>query len=87
MFFLLVYVDDIIIPSTFASMVDTIINSIHAKFELNDLGNIINFLGMEVTTGDDYLLPNQRKYIQYIIPKVGLSEASTIITCMIGTFL
>lgn len=81
---LLVYVDDIVITGSSTSMVELVIASINDKFKLKDLGSHNYFLGIEVTTGDDYLIRNQKKYVQDLISNVGLSNANpfpTPITC------
>lgn len=82
---LLVYVDKIVIIGTSHELVEIVITSINDKFKLKDLGSLIYFLGMEVYTCDDYLLLSQKKYIQELISKVGLSNASIFPTPMAGT--
>lgn len=42
---------------------------------------------MEVTTSYDYLLLNQKKYVQELLLKVGILEMSTFSTPMIGNCL
>lgn len=70
-----------------AALVDNVIKSIKVQFKLKDLGSLNYFLGMKVTFIDDYLLLNQKKYVQELIAKVGLTEMSCFLTPMSGTCL
>lgn len=82
---LLVYVDDIVITSSSTDIVEHVITSINAQFKLKDLGNLNYFLGMEVSTSDDYLLVYQNKYIQEMLSKVGLSDTNGFPNSMTST--
>lgn len=79
---LLVYVDDIDIIGTYASLVDDAIKSINAQFTLKDLDSLNYFLALEVVSTVDYLLLNQEKYVKDLINKVGTSELSIFPTSM-----
>lgn len=74
---LLVYVYDIVITCTSSILVDAVIQSIHAQFKLEDLGSLNYFVGIEVTSGDDYLLLNQKTYVHELLLKVGISDMTS----------
>ncbi|KAL8153731.1 LOW QUALITY PROTEIN: hypothetical protein V2J09_011491 [Rumex salicifolius] len=69
--FLLVYVDDIIVTSSSASVV---IAQLRAKFALKHLGCLSYFLGVKVHPTPDGLFPCQRKYITDLLAKAGMSD-------------
>lgn len=83
--FLLVHVHDIVITGTSASLIENVIQSTIVEFKLKDLGSLNYFLGMEVWISEDYFLLNQRKYVQDLISKVVLCEASSFPTPLTGT--
>lgn len=84
---LLVYVDDIVITGTSSILVDEVIKSIYAHFKLKDLGSINYFLGMEVTSGEDYLLLNQKKYVHELLLKIGVSVMPNLLSHSHGRYL
>lgn len=57
------YVDDIVITDTSTAMINSVIKYINDKFKLTDLSSLNYFLRMEVTSGDDCVLLNQKKYV------------------------
>lgn len=83
-FFVLLFtlVDDIAIKGTSTSLVESVITSINAQFTLKDRGNLNYFLGIEVTSCDYYLLLNQKKYVQDLNMKVGITDLSSFPTPM-----
>lgn len=85
--FLLVYVDGNVVTSSYSYAILDVIHSINNETKLKDLGGLNYFLNIEVTTTDNYLLLNQKKYIQEIIEKLGLTEASSFPTPMTDPFL
>lgn len=85
--FLLVYVDDTIVTGSSASTISAVIQPINQEFKLKDLGNLGYFMGMEVLATDDYLVLNQKKYVQDIVNKLGLTDSSVFPTPMIGICL
>lgn len=50
---------------------------------MKDLGSLNYFLGMEVTSGDDCLLLNEKKYVQALLTKLGVSEMTSFPTPML----
>lgn len=68
--FLLVYVDDNRVTGNSSSIISDVFHSINKEFKQNDLGSLNDFLDMEVTDSDNYLLLTQRKYVQAFIEKL-----------------
>lgn len=65
-------------------MVDDVIISFDAQFKLKDFPSLNYFLGVKVTSSDDYLLPNQKKYVHDLLTKVVVFELvsfPTLMTC------
>lgn len=84
---LLVYVDDIVITCTSTNLVSDIIDYINVQFKLKDLDSLNYFIGMEVTYGDDFILLNQKKYVQELLEKVGIAYQYNFPTLMNDTCL
>jgi len=47
---------------------------------LNDLGHAGQFLGLEITTGSDYLFLNQKRFIQTVLNQFGMADCNSVST-------
>lgn len=85
MFYILVYVDDIVITSSNPTKLSALITMLHNQFALKDLGNLNYFLGIQVdcTPPPPSLLLRQTKYINDLFTKVNMSAAKPQPTPMI----
>lgn len=70
---LLVYVDDILITVTSATLIQDVKNFIDKEFHIKDLGEVHFFLGIEVSRSDSGIFINQRKYVLDLLSEAGLS--------------
>ena len=66
-FYLLVYVDDILLTGSNSTLLQRLIVLLSSEFKLRDLGSIHFFLGIEVKSTSMGLLLNQHKYTLDII--------------------
>ncbi|KAL1318125.1 hypothetical protein AAHE18_15G183500 [Arachis hypogaea] len=83
--YILCYVDDIIMTSNDAIEIDNMILKLHNTFTLKDLGPLSYFLGIEVHWNNTSQLHlSQTKYITDLLSKLGMSEASAMLTPMIS---
>ncbi|KAG8492704.1 hypothetical protein CXB51_010346 [Gossypium anomalum] len=57
---LMAYVDDIVITGSSCQCVDNVLQQLHAKFALKDMGQLYYFLGIEVQTSSQGLFLNQK---------------------------
>lgn len=74
--YLLIYVDDIIIAAKSNNEIEAAKNFIASKFEIEDLGEVKQYLGLEVTkTTDGFYAISQSKYIRSVIADFGLEKA------------
>lgn len=74
--YLLIYVDDIIIAAKSKEVIDQIKTSIQKQIDIQDLGYINHYLGMEVTKDTDgiyYLC--QSTYINQVVREFGLGDS------------
>lgn len=74
--YVLVYVDDLIVASEDDRMIKNLVEVLEQNFEINSLGDIRFYLGIEVerdAEGDFFI--NQRKYINHVVDSAGLTDA------------
>lgn len=80
---ILVYVDDILVTGDSHTEVLAVIEVLHTKFKLKNLGDVHYFLGIEVTrSGSDYVL-SQKKYINELLLKTKMDESNACSTPMV----
>ena len=72
---LLLYVDDIIITGSNSQLIQSVITTLNAAFDLKDMGRLSYFLGLQITyksNGDLFI--NQAKYTKDLIHKAGMDD-------------
>jgi histone deacetylase 1/2 len=73
---MLIYVDDIIVASSFSAATDALLKALSGEFALKVLGNLHYFLGIEVHQVDDGIVLSQAKYAQDVLSRVGMTHCS-----------
>uniref|UniRef100_A0A2N9H347 Reverse transcriptase Ty1/copia-type domain-containing protein n=1 Tax=Fagus sylvatica TaxID=28930 RepID=A0A2N9H347_FAGSY len=76
--YFLIYVDDIIITSSQASAIDSLLHQLGSEFAVKDLGDLNYFLGIEVVPCTPGVLLSQKKYILDILTRTKMSEAKPV---------
>jgi hypothetical protein len=76
--YFLIYVDDIIITSSQASAIDSLLHQLGSEFAVKDLGGLNYFLGIEVVPYTPGVLLSQKKYILDILTRTKMSEAKPV---------
>ncbi|GJS82062.1 retrovirus-related pol polyprotein from transposon TNT 1-94 [Tanacetum coccineum] len=77
-----IYVDDIIFGSTCQDMCDEFAKILHDEFEMNMMGELNFFLGLQIKQMEDGIFFNQSKYINEMIKKFGLEDSKPMKTLM-----
>lgn len=77
--YLLVYVDDIIITSISAPLLQFIIIKLNVAFSLKHLGDLDYFLGIEVKRVNfQSMLLTQTKYVKYLLLKTNMLDCTPV---------
>nr|CAD1831231.1 unnamed protein product [Ananas comosus var. bracteatus] len=77
---LLLYVDDIVLAASNATLMQNIIDRLSMDFAIKDLGTLHYFLGIEVTPFSGGIFLSQMKYARDILLRASMLEASSIST-------
>jgi len=80
--FLVVYVDDILLLSKSLDLMCMFKAKLAGKYKLNDLGYASQFLGLEITTGSDYLFLNQQCFIQKVLNQFEMADCNSVSTSL-----
>ncbi|GKD02784.1 putative ribonuclease H-like domain-containing protein, partial [Tanacetum coccineum] len=75
-----VYVDDIIFGSTKKSLCVKFEQMMHKRFQMNSIGELTFFLGLQVKQKDDGIFISQDKYVADILKKFDLSSVKIVST-------
>nr|GFA67100.1 copia protein [Tanacetum cinerariifolium] len=78
-----IYVDDIIFASTNTAMCDEFANQMTNKFKMLMMGQMLFFLGLQISQSPRGIFINQSKYAYEIVKKYGLSSTDSVDTPMI----
>jgi len=78
--YLLLYVDDIILTASSTDLLHHIIQRLHSKFAMIDLGGLHHFLGISVTRSPDGLFLSQRQYALDLLQRAGMAECHSTAT-------
>nr|GEY25748.1 putative ribonuclease H-like domain-containing protein [Tanacetum cinerariifolium] len=76
------YVDDIIFGSTKKFLCDEFEQMMHKRFQINSIGELTFFLGLQVKQKDDEIFISQDKYVDDILKKFDFITVKTAITPM-----
>ena len=79
-FYLLVYVDDILLMGSNSAMLHRLIQLLSSKFKLCDLGAVHYFLGIEVQSTGMGLMFCQHKYILDILTRASMTSCKLVET-------
>jgi len=79
-FYLLVYVDDILLTGSNSAMLHHLIQLLSSEFKLRDLGVVHCFLGIEVQSTGMGLMLRQHKYIIDILTRAGMTSCKPVDT-------
>ncbi|KAM2894772.1 hypothetical protein FF1_009974 [Malus domestica] len=72
---LLLYVDDIIFTRSSSSDISAVILALNQQFDMNDLGQLNYFLGLQIQYRSSGLFVSQTKYIKDLLAKVDMHDA------------
>ena len=71
---LIVYVDDIVLTGDDDEEIDKLKNILEKEFEINDLGNLKYFLGMEIARSRTIIFVSQHKYVMNLLNETRMLE-------------
>ena len=71
---LLLYVDDIIVTGKSESDIDSLIDELDIKFEITDLGNVNDYLGISIVEFHDRFELSQSKYISKVLEEFNMTN-------------
>ncbi|GJS31510.1 retrovirus-related pol polyprotein from transposon TNT 1-94 [Tanacetum coccineum] len=81
-----IYVDDIIFASTDPKACDIFSKEISSKFQMSMIGQMLFFLGLQVSQSPRGIFINQSKYAQEILIKYGMDTSDPVDTPMVDRF-
>jgi len=72
--YLLLYVDDIVLPASSRDLLRCIITALHQEFSMKDLGDLHHFLGVAVQRCSAGLFLSQRQYTLDVLERAGMAD-------------
>ena len=77
-----VYVEDFLLFSNDQSLVDSVKQQLSSDFQMKDLGEVRQILGMNITRSDGIVANDQKKYIEELLTKFRMEDCNTVSTPM-----
>ncbi|GJY72862.1 ribonuclease H-like domain-containing protein [Tanacetum coccineum] len=74
--YLFIYVDDIIFTTSFTTLSQQIISSLHSEFDMTDLGALNYFLGISVVRYFTWLFLSQRQYASQLLERAHMANCN-----------
>ncbi|GJU72115.1 retrovirus-related pol polyprotein from transposon TNT 1-94 [Tanacetum coccineum] len=78
-----IYVDDIIFASTNTAMCNELANQMTAKFKMSMMGQMLFFLGLQISQSPRGIFINQSKYASEIVKKYGMLTTDSVDTPLV----
>ncbi|PKU75882.1 Retrovirus-related Pol polyprotein from transposon TNT 1-94 [Dendrobium catenatum] len=78
--YILVYVDDILLTGNSPTNIQSLLENLHNKFQMRNLGSLANFLGIQAVVISDGFLLHQQVYATSILEKAGMTNAKPVST-------
>nr|GEX70256.1 hypothetical protein [Tanacetum cinerariifolium] len=82
-----IYVDDIIFASTKTAMCNEFANSMTTKFKISMMGQMLFFLGLQISQSPRGIFINQSKYASEIVKKYGMLSSDSVDTPLARPYL
>ncbi|XP_019156720.1 PREDICTED: uncharacterized protein LOC109153270 [Ipomoea nil] len=78
--FLLVYVDDIIMMGSDATLVESLLHRLASAFKIRDLGTPGFFLGIETVSANGGMILSQHRYMVDLLHRSGMTDCKSLTT-------
>ncbi|KAJ9556427.1 hypothetical protein OSB04_011041 [Centaurea solstitialis] len=78
--YFLVYVDDIVLTGNNPNFLNNFVTTLASRFSLKDLGQLSNFLGVEIIPTKDGLFLSQHSHIRDLLTRHGMDGAKVVNT-------
>jgi hypothetical protein len=79
---IVVYIDNLVITDAKNAEVATFKEEMKSTFQMNDLGHLFFYLGIEVHQGDSGIILRQTVYTKRIVELAGLTNCNSTLTLM-----
>ncbi|CAA7039007.1 unnamed protein product [Microthlaspi erraticum] len=79
---LAVYVDDLFVTGTSKEIIEEFKKEMSSKFEMNDLGKLTYYLGIEVQQDKECITLSQKRYALKILEEAGMEDCNPVHTPM-----
>ena len=77
------YINDLLICDGFMNLVDQVLKHLQSEFEMTDLEEVVNYLGMEIDVTADSITICQYEYIQSVLKHFHMNECKLAVVSML----
>ena len=72
--FVLSWVDDLVIAGTSSEDIESLKKTLETKFKMDDRGQLMWFLGMQISENMEIIALDQERYIETVIEKFNMQD-------------
>ena len=77
------YVNDLLVCDSSMNLVDYVLKHLQSEFEMTDLGEVVNYLGMEIDVTADSITVYQHEYIQSVLKHFHINKCKLAVILML----
>ena len=82
------YVNNLLVCGSSMNLIDYILKHLQSEFEMTDLGEVVNYLGMKIDVTADFITVHQHGYIQLVFKCFHINECKlTVVLMLLSTKL
>ena len=78
-----VYVNDLLVCGSFMNLINYVLKHLQSEFEMTDLGEVANYLGMEIDVTANSITVHQHEYIQSVFECFCINECKLMVILML----
>ena len=79
------YVNDLLVCGSSMDLINQVLKHLQSEFKMTDLGEVANYLGMEIDVTADFITVHQCEYIQSVLEHFCMNKCKPVVILMLSS--